>query len=173
MDLGGLIPLFFLLKLLAMCISQLLNHPIELHHIHWSTSDLGWKHILFLTILDKVLLNNTHELTHVGVASYHVLEPLHLIEFEQLLFKHVELLDVLAWLLDILLRFLKGYSSLTLLNYRNCIWIFSCGLLRLLWWAMSFELFKCLLSLLLMLILVFLVVTKLLLELLHFQSYLD
>ena len=117
MNLRVLIPSFFLLLLLTVLIFELLNHSSKLHHINRSLCDLGWYHIVLFTFSDEIILDNTQELTHIWVISYHVFKSLHLIHFEHLLFEQRELLYLLFSNLILFLGQFQIVFGLTLFTF--------------------------------------------------------
>jgi len=56
-DVRTVIPFLLLLPLLAMSVSQFLDHSTELHHIDRSASYLCADHIFLVTISNEVLLD--------------------------------------------------------------------------------------------------------------------
>lgn len=102
-----LVPLFLFLLLLNVSISHLFNHSTEFHHIDRSSSDLSTNHIVLVTILDKILLNYTKELWHIGVALDHILKSLHLIELNEFLLQECALIHLLLCHIELLLGILE------------------------------------------------------------------
>ena len=73
---------------------------------------IGDRHILLVALPDEVLLNDTEELTYVGIALDHVLEALQPVNLYQLLLEHRELLDLLGGDCQVVLGLLQMNFSL-------------------------------------------------------------
>ena len=81
--LRSLIPLLLFGLLLEVRMSKLLNGPTELHHVNGPSCHLGRYHIVLISLSDEILLDNSQELTHVGVRSHHLFESLHSVYLDQ------------------------------------------------------------------------------------------
>lgn len=73
-----------------MNIPKFLNHSAEFHHIHGSAGNLCGNFV-FAFFTKQVLSYNTKKSTHVWVWFDHLLESLHLIDFDKLVLQLIEL----------------------------------------------------------------------------------
>jgi len=89
------IPFLLFLFLLVMSVPHLFDHAGELHHVHRSSCDLSRDHVVFIAFPNKVLLNDTQKLRHIGVWLHHILKSLHLIQVDQLLLQECKLIQLL------------------------------------------------------------------------------
>ena len=115
------IPSFFFFLFLTMRIPQFLNNPAKFHHIYRSPGNLCRYHVFFISLLDKILLNNTQKLTHVRISSHHLLKTLHLIHFEQFLFQNLKLVKLSIWYKHFLFGIIQIDGSLAWLRIGSSI----------------------------------------------------